>query len=50
MRAATREKKIRIMAGAGLVAILFFIWLGQAAGGEWLFVGGPKTYMHNRAV
>jgi hypothetical protein len=33
MRAATRERMIRIMAGAGLVAILFFSWLGQAAAG-----------------
>jgi hypothetical protein len=31
MRAPTRERMIRIMAGAGLVAILSFSWLGQAA-------------------
>ena len=29
MRAATRERMIRIMAGAGLVAILFFNSLGS---------------------
>ncbi len=33
MRAATRERMIRIMAGAGRVAILSFSWLGQAAAG-----------------
>ncbi|MCU1298037.1 MAG: hypothetical protein JWO91_2315 [Acidobacteriaceae bacterium] len=33
MRAATRERMISIMAGAGLVAILSFSWLGQAAAG-----------------
>ena len=33
MRAATRERMIRIMAGTGLVAILSFSWLGQAAAG-----------------
>jgi len=38
MRAAPKarmmtERMIRIMAGAGLVAILSFIWLGQAAAG-----------------
>ena len=33
MRAPTRKRMIRIMAGAGLVAILSFSWLGQAAAG-----------------
>jgi pimeloyl-ACP methyl ester carboxylesterase len=33
MRAATRERMIRIMAGAGLMAILSFSCLGQAAAG-----------------
>ncbi len=33
MRGATRERMISIMARAGLVAGLFFSWLGQAAAG-----------------
>ncbi len=35
MRAATRERMIRILAEAGLAAILSFSWLGQAAAGAW---------------
>ena len=30
MRAATRERMISIMAGAGLAATMLFNWLGQA--------------------
>jgi hypothetical protein len=33
MRAATRERLIRIMAGAGLAAIMLFRWLGKADAG-----------------
>ena len=33
MRTATRERMIRIMAGAGLAAIMLFSWLGQADAG-----------------